>query len=69
MKCEVCGVCKVNEPNEYSTMCDSCIDDGWRRDSNWSKTGYVNLKHLPARFTKHKDFIDASRIKTRGSKK
>ena len=25
-----CHICKKNEPCEHSSMCQNCIDDGWR---------------------------------------
>jgi hypothetical protein len=59
MKCEICG---LKEAHEYSTMCQSCIDDGWRW-AGFPDGGYYKEKPVK----KHKDFIDASSIKIRGS--
>tara|TARA_Y100000310_G_scaffold112270_1_gene110753 strand:- start:111 stop:365 length:255 start_codon:yes stop_codon:yes gene_type:complete len=43
-----CHICKKNEPHKYSSMCQGCIDDGWRwngfdfNEGKAGKEGYYN---------------------------
>ena len=36
-----CKICKTRERHQYSSMCQHCIDTGWRANDDF--TGYVNI--------------------------
>ena len=53
-----CHICKKNKPCEFSSMCQDCIDRGWRAKGKGG--GYYNVEYKKQR---HKDFINISKIK------
>ena len=56
-KNKLCHICSKEKARQYSTMCQSCIDDGWR----FSLMEGGHYKEKPVK--RHKCFIDSSRIK------
>ena len=41
-----CKVCKIKEAHQFSSMCQSCIDKGWRRNL-WDGDGEGYYKKEP----------------------
>ena len=40
-----CRICKNKEARQFSSMCQSCIDDGWRKNNGIGKYGYYNVNY------------------------
>ena len=53
-----CQVCKRKESHQFSSMCQDCIDRGWR--AKGKDGGYYNVEYKKQR---HKDFINISKTK------
>jgi peptide deformylase len=44
-----CRICKIKEAHQFSSMCQSCIDDGWRKNIGIGKHGYYKEQPMPRR--------------------
>ena len=47
-----CAICNKEKARQYSSMCQSCIDNGWRR-AGYPDDNYYQEKPVK----KHKHFI------------
>ena len=43
-----CKVCNIKEAHQFSSMCQSCIDKGWRRNLyDGDGDGYYKVEPMP----------------------